>query len=143
MDKKQLILLIAGLVIAAIFLSSFTSHVPNVKFYDTSINKNQIHVGESAVISLNALSNEKEAKNIQVSITAVGANAEKYLSFPNAISLNDIETMGGVASQDNKHVTITATDMAGTATPFDIKLDLKVNGVTTDIVLYHITIVSS
>ncbi|MDE1728677.1 MAG: hypothetical protein KGH81_05805 [Thaumarchaeota archaeon] len=141
MDKKQLILLIAGLAIAAIFLSSLTSHIPNVKFYDTSINKNQIHVGESAVISLNVLSNEKNAKNTQIAITAVGANAEKYLSFPNAIALNDIETMGGVASQDNKYVTMTATDMTGTATPFDIKLDLKVNGVTTDTILYHITIV--
>lgn len=90
MDKKQLTILIAGLAIAAILLSSLTSHVPNVKFYDTSINKNQIHVGESAVISLNALSNEKEAKNIQVAITAVGANAEKYLSFSNVIALNDM-----------------------------------------------------
>lgn len=143
MDAKQLAIIIGGIVIAAIFLSPLATHVPNVKFYDTSINKNQIHVGESAIISLNAISNEKEAKNIQVAISAVGANAEKYLSYPATVSLSDISTIGGVASTDDKHITVTATDIAGTLTPFDMKLDLKINGVTTDTVLYHIVIVPS
>jgi len=118
-----------------------TDPIPNVNFFDTSINKNKIQVGGSAIISVNAISHEDEARNLQVVTTAIGPNADIHLTYPKITPLADIESEGGISSPDNKHITIAAIDRSGLVTPFDIKIELQVDGITTDIRTYDLDII--
>ena len=142
MTSKGIVILIV--VFAAIIAYGFifpSEVIPDVKFYDTSINRHEIPVGGSAIISVNAISNEDVARNLQVIITVIGANADTHLTYPKITPLDDIETEGGVSDLNNKHITITAIDRSGDVTSFKIQIELQVDEITTDTITYDFNIV--
>lgn len=45
---------------------------PDVKFYQTSINKNEIKVGSVAILTVNAINNEFESVSVSIQINIIG-----------------------------------------------------------------------
>ena len=113
---------------------------PDVKFYQTSINKNEIKVGSIAILTVNAINNEFESVSVSLQINIIGENAERNLSYPKSMELGTLEHNGSVFDQ-NKPIQILAKDVSGTSVPFEIEANLIVDGEKSDARIYPIKIV--
>jgi len=114
---------------------------PDVQFYDTNINKNELIPGSIAIISVNAINNEFEPVSVKLTIEVIGENAEQHLSFPKEVMLGTLENNGEVF-EFHKPVQILAKDVSGKSIPFDIVVNLIVKNQITASKTFPITIVS-
>lgn len=112
---------------------------PDVKFYQTSINKNEIKVGSITILTVNAINNEFEPVSVSLQINIIGENAERHLSYPKSTELGTLEHNGSVFDQ-NKPIQILAKDVSGTSVPFEIEANLIVDGKKSDTRIYPIKI---
>ena len=121
-------------------LDAILNPPPDVKFYASSINKIDLKVGSVAILSINAINNEFESVDVSLEINMIGENAQDYLSYPETVELGTLEHNGSIFD-DIKRIQITAKDVSGKFIPFDVQVNLIVDGQITDTLNYSIKII--